>query len=239
MMKLNCLIIDDEPIARKGLAEYVKEVDFLHLVAECEHPVKAASQLEQHAIDLIYLDIHMPKLSGIEFLKSLPNPPLSILTTAHPDYALEGYTLDIVDYLVKPITFERFFRASQKAREILRIKRIADGFPEERDYFFVKCNNKYEKLFFSDVRFIEALQNYVVIHTKERKLITYLTMTGVEEQLPSAHFLKVHKSYIINLSHVQSLDGNEIIIGDMRIPISRNLKDEVMKRIMGNRLLKR
>jgi DNA-binding LytR/AlgR family response regulator len=238
-MKLNCLIIDDEPIARKGLAEYVKDVDFLHLVAQCENPLKAASQLEHHTIDLLYLDIHMPKLSGIEFLKSLPNPPLTVLTTAHPDYALEGYALDIVDYLVKPISFERFLRASQKAKEISRLKRMTDGSAMESDYFFVKCNNKYEKLFFSEVRHIEALQNYVVIHTNERKLIIYLTMAGMEQQLPSAQFLKVHKSYIINLAHVKSLDGNDIVVGDMRIPISRNLKDEVTKRIMGDRLLKR
>jgi DNA-binding LytR/AlgR family response regulator len=238
-MKLNCLIIDDEPIARKGIAEYVKEVDFLHLIAQCENPLKVASELKLHTIDLIYLDIQMPKLSGIEFLKSLPNPPLTIITTAHPDYALEGYTLDIVDYLVKPIPFERFLRASQKAKEISRLKRMTDGSAMERDYFFVKSNNKYEKLFFSDVRFIEALQNYVVIHTNNRKLITYLTMSAMEQQLPLTHFLKVHKSYIIGMYHVKALDGNDVVIDDVRIPISRNLKEEVTKRIMGDRLLKR
>jgi DNA-binding LytR/AlgR family response regulator len=238
-MKLNCLIIDDEPIARKGIAEYVKEVDFLHLIAQCENPLKVASELKRHTIDLIYLDIQMPKLSGIEFLKSLPNPPLTIITTAHPGYALEGYTLDIVDYLVKPIPFERFLRASQKAKEISRLKRMTDGSAMERDYFFVKSNNKYEKLFFSDVRFIEALQNYVVIHTNNRKLITYLTMSAMEQQLPLTHFLKVHKSYIIGMYHVKALDGNDVVIDDVRIPISRNLKEEVTKRIMGDRLLKR
>jgi DNA-binding LytR/AlgR family response regulator len=238
-MKLNCLIIDDEPIARKGIAEYVKEVDFLHLIAQCENPLKVASELKLHTIDLIYLDIQMPKLSGIEFLKSLPNPPLTIITTAHPDYALEGYTLDIVDYLVKPIPFERFLRATQKAKEISRLKRMTDGSAMERDYFFVKSNNKYEKLFFSDVRFIEALQNYVVIHTNNRKLITYLTMYAMEQQLPLKHFLKVHKSYIIGMYHVKALDGNDVVIDDVRIPISRNLQEEVTKRIMGDRLLKR
>jgi DNA-binding LytR/AlgR family response regulator len=238
-MKLNCLIIDDEPIARKGMAEYLREVDFLHLAAQCETPMKAVSQLEQTSIDLIYLDVHMPKLSGIELLKSLTNPPLTILTTAHPGYALEGYALDIVDYLVKPIPFERFLRASQKAREILRLKSMAAGSLGEMDYFFVKCNNKYEKIFFSEVRFIEALQNYVIIHTNDRKFITYLTMSAMEQQLPLTRFLKVHKSYIIGTSHVKSLDGNDVIIGDVRIPISRNLKEDVTKRIMGDRLLKR
>jgi DNA-binding LytR/AlgR family response regulator len=221
------------------MAEYLREVDFLHLVAQCETPMKAVSQLEQTSIDLIYLDVHMPKLSGIELLKSLTNPPLTILTTAHPGYALEGYALDIVDYLVKPIPFERFLRASQKAREILRLKSMAAGSLGEMDYFFVKCNNKYEKIFFSEVRFIEALQNYVIIHTNDRKFITYLTMSAMEQQLPLTRFLKVHKSYIIGTSHVKSLDGNDVIIGDVRIPISRNLKEDVTKRIMGDRLLKR
>ena len=237
-MKLNCLIIDDEPVARKGIAEYVNDIDFLNLVAQCENPLKATAQLQKQAIDLIFLDVHMPKLTGIEFLKTLTNPPLVILTTAHAQYALEGYSLDVVDYLLKPITFERFFKASQKALEICRLTRMASG-NVDIDHFFVKCNNKYEKVFFSEVRFVEALQNYVVIHTVNRKLITYLTLTGLEQQLPPRHFLKVHKSYIIGLAHVTALDGNDILIGNDRIPVSRNLKEDVLSKIIGNNLLKR
>ncbi len=237
-MKLNCLIVDDEPVARKGIAEYVNDIDFLNLVAQCENPLKAMTQFQKQVIDLIFLDVHMPKLSGIDFLKTLTNPPLVILTTAHAEYALEGYSLDVVDYLLKPITFERFFKASQKALEICRLTSMASD-NTRIDYFFVKCNNKYEKVFFSEVRFVEALQNYVVMHTVNRKLITYLTLTGLEQQLPQQHFLKVHKSYIIGLAHVTALDGNDILIGNDRIPVSRNLKEEVLSKIIGNNLLKR
>jgi DNA-binding LytR/AlgR family response regulator len=238
-MKLNCLIIDDEPIARKGLAEYIAEIDFLNLVAQCENSLKAASYLGRHSIDLIYLDIQMPKLSGIDFLKNLMNPPLVVFTTAYSDYAIEGYALDVVDYLVKPIPFERFFKASQKAFEVARLRGVASEPVKAVDYFFIKCDSKYEKVFFAHVLFVEALQNYVVIHTVERKLIAYMTMAGLEQQLPDNLFLKVHKSYIIGLSHIRSLDGNDILIGDQRIPISRNLKDVVMNKIVGDKLFKR
>jgi DNA-binding LytR/AlgR family response regulator len=237
-MKLNCLVIDDEPVARKGIAEYVGEVDFLNLIAQCENAVKASSYLNQSSVDLIFLDIQMPKLSGIEFLKTLKNPPLVIFTTAYSEYALESYSLDVVDYMVKPITFDRFLKAAQKAMEIHSLKRLA-GQVREADHFFVKCDSKYEKLFYHEVRYIEALQNYAVIHTENRKLITYITMTGLENQLPKEQFLKVHKSYIIGIAHIKAIDGNEILIGEVRIPLSRNSKEEVVNQILGNKLFKR
>src|SRR5688500_12020341 len=163
-MKLNCLIIDDEPVARKGLEEYVQEIEFLHCVASCENALKASPYLNQQKIDLIYLDIHMPKVTGIDFLKSLKNPPLTILTTAYSDYAVEGYTLDVIDYLVKPITFERFLKASQKALEFFHLKVRAGTFQAGQvDYFFVRCDSKHEKVFFLDVVYDEALQNYTII----------------------------------------------------------------------------
>ncbi|HEX7017068.1 MAG TPA: LytTR family DNA-binding domain-containing protein [Cyclobacteriaceae bacterium] len=238
-MKLNCLIVDDEPVARKGIAEYINEVDYLNLIGQCENSLRAATHLAQQPVDLIYLDIHMPRLSGIEFLKTLRNPPLVILTTAYSDYAVEGYALDIVDYLVKPIAFERFLKASQKALEITRMRRMVSGQAGDLDYFFIKCDNKYEKVFYDEVLFIEALQNYVVIHARDRKMITYMTMTGLEQRLPANRFLKVHKSFIVGLSHVRALDGNDILIGEKRIPISRTLKDSVVSRIVGDRLFKR
>jgi DNA-binding LytR/AlgR family response regulator len=238
-MQMNCLIIDDEPIARKGLEEYVRDIDFLHLVGQCENPLKASTFLTEHQVDLIFLDIHMPKISGIDFLKTLRNPPLVIFTTAFPQYALEGYELDVTDYLVKPITFERFLKAAQKAHEVFSLKRLAGQPREETDYFFVKCDSKFEKLFFRDVLYVESLQNYVVIHTAEKKLITYITLSGLESQLPKDQFLKVHKSFVISVPHVKVIEGNEIVIGESRIPISRNLKDEVVHQILGNKLFKR
>jgi DNA-binding LytR/AlgR family response regulator len=239
-MKINCLIVDDEPLARKGIAEYVSEVDFLHLVGECENALKASLYLNEHAIDLVFLDIQMPKISGIDFIKTLKAPPLIIFTTAFSEYALEGYSLDVVDYMVKPITFERFLKAAQKAFEIHSLKRTV-GHPREvqADYFFVKSDSKFEKVLYQEVRYIEALQNYVIIHTGGRKLITYLTMTSLENQLPKDQFLKVHKSYIVAIRHIKAIEGNEILIEEARVPISRNLKDEVVNHILGNNLFKR
>ncbi|HYC86866.1 MAG TPA: LytTR family DNA-binding domain-containing protein [Chryseosolibacter sp.] len=236
---MNCLIIDDEPIARKGLEEYVRDIEFLHLVGQCDNPLKASGYLTEHQIDLIFLDIHMPRITGIDFLKTLRNPPLVIFTTAFPQYALEGYALDVTDYLVKPITFERFLKAAQKAYEVFSLKRLATQPREGSDYFFVKCDSKFEKVFFKDVLFIESLQNYVVINTVERKLIAYITLSGIEAQLPKDQFIKVHKSFIISVPHVKAIEANEIIIREHRIPISRNLKDEVVEQILGNKLFKR
>ncbi|MBX2961427.1 MAG: response regulator transcription factor [Cyclobacteriaceae bacterium] len=239
-MRLNCLIIDDEPVARKGLEEYVNEVDFLHLAGKCENAVKASALLHDGKIDLLLLDIHMPKLSGIEFLKTLKNPPMVIFTTAYSEYALEGYSLDIIDYLVKPIPFERFLKAVQKARDFYVLKQKAEATTAApQEYFFIKCDHKFEKVKFSDVLYIEAMQNYCIIHTAERKMITYITFSGLESQLPTDRFLKVHKSFIVALDKITAVDGNEIVIGNSWIPVSRNLKDDVMQKIMGNNLFKR
>lgn len=238
-MHLNCLIVDDEPVARKGLEEYVKEVSFLNLVGQAENAVKATGMLSQHSVDLLFLDIQMPKLTGIEFVKTMKNPPLVIFTTAYSEYALEGYALDVVDYLMKPITFERFLKAAQKAFDLHQLKKSAGQEKIGEDHFFVKCDSKFEKVFFNEVTFIEGLQNYAVIHTLTKKLITYITMTSLEHQLPKEHFMKVHKSYIVSIPQVKAIEGNEILIGQARIPISRTLKDEVVNQILGNKLFKR
>lgn len=239
-MKLNCLIIDDEPFARKGLEEHVQEIDFLNGVASCENALKAASYLNEQKIDLIYLDIHMPKVNGIDFLKALKNPPLTIFTTAYSNYALEGYTLDVIDYLVKPITFERFLKASQKALEYFQLKTRAENISAPAvDYFFVRCDRKFEKVFFRDVSYVEGLQNYAIIHVQDRKLITYITLTSLENQLPKHQFLKVHKSFLISVLHVKAIEGDEIIMEYARIPIGRTLRDNVVQQILGNTLFKR
>ncbi len=227
-------------MARKGLEEYAGEVDFLNRLGSCENALKASQYLNEQKVDLIYLDIQMPRLSGIDFLKALKHPPLTIFTTAFTDYAIEGYSLDVIDYLVKPITFDRFLRASLKAREYhqLRLKSGSNN-DVQNDYFFVRCDNKFEKLLFRDVQYIESLQNYVVIHVPGRKIIAYMTLTGLEGQLPDDRFIKVHKSYIVSIPQIQAIEGNEILIDEARIPISRNLRDEVIAQIMGNRLFKR
>lgn len=233
-MILRCLIVDDEPLARKGLKEYIADIPFLELAAECDSPVKAAATLQTQPIDLIFLDIQMPRMTGIEFLRSLSQPPLVIFTTAHADYAVESFELNVLDYLLKPVSFERFMKAVMKARAYVDARQKKDA-----EYFFIKCDNKLERINYQDVLFVEALQNYVAIHTPTRKFTTYLTFKGVEEYLPSERFVKVHKSFIVAIDKIDSIDGNELVIGQHHIPVSRNLKDEVMEKILNKRYLKR
>jgi DNA-binding LytR/AlgR family response regulator len=237
-MKLNCLIIDDEPLARKGLAEYVKEIDFLHSTGECGSAAEAANIIAKQEVHLLMLDIQMPRLNGIDFLKTLSHPPMAIITTAYSEYALEGYSLDVIDYLVKPIPFDRFLKAVQKALDFhqLRRREVPSASP---DYFFVKSNGKYERVAFNDILYIESMQNYVLIHLPGQKLIVYMTLAGLEAQLPPRRFMKVHKSFVVSIEQVNSIENNEIIIRQTRIPISRVLKDDVLKRILGNNLLSR
>lgn len=236
-LKLKCLVVDDEPIARKGMEEYVQEIAFLHLAGTCENAVRAATFLSEQAVDLILLDIRMPRLSGIDFLKTLKEPPMVILTTAYSEYALEGYSLDVIDYLVKPIAFDRFLKAVQKAHDFQALRVRQEARPV--DYFFIKCDHKYERVNYADVLYVEAMQNYCIVHTRDHKLITYITLSGLEEKLPADRFLKVHKSFIVALDKIKSVDGSEIVVGAARVPISRTLKDEVMNKIVGGNLFKR
>ncbi len=242
-MKISCIIIDDEPLARKGLKEYVQDIDFLQLQGEFDTPVKAADILISQPVQLMLLDIQMPRITGLEFLKTLTNPPLTILTTAYPQYALQGYELNVVDYLLKPFSFDRFLKAAIKAKSLLEAtQRPAPApmnEPGQPAYFFLKTDSKLVKIAHQDVLFVEALQNYVAVYTIEKKYISYLTIKSVEEQLPADQFIKVHKSYLVAANKVETIEGNEIRIGQHHIPISRNTKEEVLEKILQNRLLKR
>lgn len=235
---LHCIIIDDEPLARKGLKEYIADADFLHLAGEFDNPVKAMDIILKEKIDLIFLDIQMPKMTGLEFLKSLPHAPIVIFTTAYPQYAVDGFELNAVDYLLKPFSFDRFWKAVLKARAVYESKSAVHP-GAEPDYFYIKCDNKLVKINYGDVLFVEALQNYVAIHTISKKYITYLTLHSIEESLPASQFVKTHKSFIVAMNKVESIEGNEIKIGSHSISISRTEKETVMERLIQNKLLKR
>lgn len=239
-MKWKCIIVDDEPVARKVLEEYVSDIDFLEIAGKAENPVKANSLLNSIGADLMFLDINMPKMSGIEFLKTSVSLPLTIITTAYSEYALEGFDLNVLDYLVKPFAFERFLKACNKAKDYLQLQQNAHTSPQiTADYFFVKYNGTIEKISFDELVWIEARQNYVVLHTDSRKLIVYLTLKGISEQLPEDRFMKIHKSSIINIEKIRSIQGNTVNLGDSSAIISQNLYDVVIKSILKDRLIKR
>ena len=249
-MMLSCVIIDDEPLARKGLREYIQDVDFLRLAGEFENPVMAIETLLHQPIDLLFLDIEMPRLTGLDFLHTLSHPPLVVFATAYPHYAVEGFNLDAVDYLVKPFSFERFLKAVIKVKA--RREGQAAGLPslppgpeppspglQPADHFFIKSENKLIKIRYDDLLFVEALRNYVVLHTVQKNYITYLTFRGVEEYLPVSSFLRVHKSFIVSLSKIDSIEGNELRIGGHTVPIGRTSREEVIGSILKGRYLKK
>ena len=236
-MSLTCIIVDDEPVARKLLEEYIGDIDFLELVGKAENPLKANSLLNGRPVDLLFLDINMPKLSGIEFLRSSAALPPTIMTTAYTEYALEGFELDVLDYLVKPFSFERFLKACNKARDFYELKNRSGNVPE--NYFFVKCEGRIEKVLYEDLIYIEAMLNYVILHTETKKMIVYLTIKGIADQLPANIFLKVHKSTIVNINKISSIAGNELDMGKTRVTISQSLQEAVTKAILKDKMLKR
>lgn len=238
---LNCVIVDDEPLAREGISNYVREIDFLNLKGTCENPVELMRVLAEHRVDLIFLDIQMPKMNGIDFLKIVQKPPMVILTTAYPSYALEGFQLNVLDYLLKPITFDRFFKAANKANDYHRlVSRSSDDEiqkPEsDADHFFIKSGSKYEKIHLDDILYIQGMQNYVVIYTSKTKYMALLYLKNLEENLDNKSFIRVHKSYIVSVSKIEGIEGNELFIQSHRIPISRNYREQVIQQVVNKKL---
>jgi len=226
---INCLVVDDEPIARDGIKEYIGQIDYLCLVAECKNASEAAGLLHKNKIDLIFLDIQMPKLTGIEFIRALSEPPLIIFTTAYQQYAIEGFELDVIDYLLKPISFARFLKSVEKAQSYLKVKEHNHNIINE--FFFLKCNGKIEKICVSDVIYIEAMANYVIVYTQQKKYITYVTFSGICKRLPDDLFMRIHKSYLVAVSAIKTISGDEVITSLARLPLSKSYKEKVMNKI--------
>jgi len=239
-MTWKCIIVDDEPVARKILEEFISEVDYLELAGKAENPLKAETLLNEGDIDLIFLDINMPKMSGLEFLKTSRSLPPAIMTTAYSEYALDSFDLNVIDYLVKPFAFERFIKACNKAKDYLRLVHASGNAKRSgEDFFFVKCDGTIQKILYQELVWVEAKQNYVVLHTDSRKLIVYLTLKGIEDELPERLFLKIHKSAIINIDKIKSIEGNVIHIASTSVVISQNLYSSVIKSIVKDRMIKR
>ncbi|MEK6783809.1 MAG: LytTR family DNA-binding domain-containing protein [Bacteroidota bacterium] len=239
MKKLTCIIVDDEPVARKILQEFTEQVPFLDLLGKFESAMKAEEFLKSNQPDLIFLDIEMPKVSGLQMLKRTNIESMVILTTAFPQYALDGYELDIIDYLLKPFALHRFLKAVQKAKDFYEMKTLPTAIGTlPPSYIFIKSEKRIEKVELNDILYAEVLGNYVTICTERKKIIAYLTMKSLESQLPPAEFIKIHQSFLVNRSKIESVEGNEIKIGTKSLPISRNYRDSVTN-LINQRLLKR
>ena len=232
-MKTKCLIVDDEPLARELICGHVEKLENFEIVAECSDAMKALNVIREKQIDLIFMDIQMPQITGIEFLKTLKHPPKVIITTAYREYALEGFELDVVDYLIKPITFERFLKSVNKFYQMSQDEiQVLSGNSTERNaddaYIYVKENKKVVKVLLSEIKYIEGLSEYVQVYTDKKKIITKTSMTQMEEKLPAENFLRIHKSFIVSLGKIEAFTANTIEIQGKELPIGRSFKNAVL-----------
>ncbi|HEX8427371.1 LytTR family DNA-binding domain-containing protein [Hymenobacter sp.] len=253
MSLIRCLLLDDEPIARQVLRTYAERLPFLQVAGECANALEAYEFLRQHEVDLIFCDIEMPQISGLDFLKALPHRPLVVLTTAYEQYALAGFELDVVDYLLKPAAFDRFWRAIEKVKDRLALRQLkaapatapASAPPEAKptpaadDFIMIKENGNLVKVALPAIRYIEAMKDYVKIFTAERRLVAYLTMKKLEETLPAAQFTRVHKSYIVRNDGIETLQGNMLELkSKVQIPVGVQFREAVL-RVLHEHLVRR
>lgn len=232
---LRCLVVDDDPLAIQIVENCISNTPFLQHVASCESAIAAAEILRQQPIDLLLLDVEMPLMSGLDLLRTLQNPPLVVLITSNKGYAVEAFEYDVLDYIVKPISYARFLKSAQKALETAQaqLSPLPDAIeaPQNAEFTFVKVDSRLVKVLFDEVRYVEALGDYVHIVTGQSKLIVYSTMRAVEEKFPAAQFVRVHRSFIVNLKRVQTIEDNTIILDNKHIPIGQTYLREVFQRL--------
>lgn len=245
---IRCLIVDDEPLALHVLEDYMSKIPFLQLVKSTTNPIEALTLVQEGNIDLVFLDVQMPELTGIQFLRIANGKAKVILTTAYSQYALEGYELDVIDYLLKPIAFDRFFKAVQKAQTVLQptaapTAKSAESISVQQqqqdflsDFIFVKTEHKIQKVYLNDILFIEGLKDYISIFTPAERIITLQNMKKMEDALPAKHFIRVHKSYIVSINKIDSIERSRISIGDKIIPVGDTYRDDFFKIIDGKNI---
>jgi len=235
---LKCLVVDDEPMAIEGIINYIGKVDFLEMTAQSTSAIAATEILKTREIDLMFLDINMPTLTGLELLESLDKAPLTIFTTAYSEYALDGFRLNVVDYLMKPIPFRRFFQASQKALEMFQSRLLlAMGGETPVTDMYIRQGDSFLRIVCEDILFVESMQNYLKLHFADKSFIIHQTMSSLEETLPKDSFFRVHKSYLVNVSHITSICGGRIFVGDKELPLSRHRREELMNTVVYGRLI--
>jgi DNA-binding LytR/AlgR family response regulator len=237
---MKCLVVDDEPLARTLIESYIRQTDTLTLLKSCSNALEAFAILKQTSVDLVFLDIHMPKISGIELLKSLKDKPKVILTTAYREYAMEAYDLDVVDYLLKPVTFDRFLRGVSKLYQT-HGSPASDGNTliksYDDSYIYFKEDREMVKVFLKDILYIESLRDYVRIKTASKQIITYQKISFLEQKLPENKFVRIHRSFIVSIDNVSSITFNSVKLGDIEIPVGRNYKQQAMKVLNKNNAL--
>ncbi len=228
---MNCIIVDDEPLAQNLLEDFVNKVPFLELKTKCKSAFEAVEALQEYKIDLIFLDIHMPDISGIDFIKNTEKLPLIIFTTAYSHYALEGFEHNAVDYLLKPIPFERFTKSVNRAYEVFNLQNKKIDNKDTKDFMFVKADYKLVKIKFNDIFYVEGLKDYVKIVTAGKNVLTLNRMKTMEEKLPTGKFIRVHRSFIISIDKIDSVNKGSVQIGKSSIPVSNSYRDDFLNSI--------
>ena len=233
---MNCITVDDEPLALSLLEDFIGKIPFLKHLKSCKNAFEALDIIQKEKVDLIFLDINMPDITGIDLVKNLDNKPLVIFTTAYSDYAVQGFELNAIDYLVKPFLFERFFKAANKAYELFNLHNKNQNNASKidnkiDDYIFVKADYSSVKIYLKDILFVEGLKDYIKIHIKDKRILTLITMKKIEEKLPSSMFIRVHRSYIVAIDKIESIQRNRIVINEKWIPIGNSYKERFYKRI--------
>lgn len=231
-MKLDCLIVDDEPLAIAGIKNYVNQTPLLNYIASATDAAEAMELLQANFVDLLFLDIEMPKITGIDFIRSLSKPPMIILVTAYSNYAVEGFELEVLDYLVKPVAYPRFLKAVDRA--VNKFLVTSANQPNET-FFFVKSNNRLEKINYVDILYVEAKLNYVSIVTSNKKYIVYSSIKKMEDTLSNKQFIKIHKSFIIAIDKITAVEGNLVCINQVKLPVGKNHKELLQKQVFKNR----
>jgi DNA-binding LytR/AlgR family response regulator len=235
---LKCLIVDDEPIAIKGVVNFINQLDFLEVIDTCTSAMKATEILKTKDIDLMFLDINMPMLSGLDFLKSLDKSPLTILTTAYSEHALEGFKLNVVDYLMKPLEFQRFFQAAHKALDLFQSHIVTQNTKEGADSdMYIRQGDTFQRIIWEDILFVEGMQNYLKLHFKDKTFVIHQTMISLEEMLPKDSFFRIHQSYLINTNKIDAISGGRVFINGQQLPISRHRKEELLKTVVYVKLI--
>jgi len=238
---MRCIIVDDEPLAREGMELNIEELDYLELVGQFSTPMDALNFMNENEVDLIFLDIQMPGMTGLEFIRSLKKRPMIILTTAYPQFALEGFELDVVDYLVKPIRLQRFVQAVTKAKDLYDLKQKAEKAKTtvNDEDIFIRADRKYIRIFFKEIKYIKGMKDYVMIFTGKEKYMTAMNIKTTNEQLPDNQFVRVNKSYIVNKNYIDTIGTDFINIAGEEIPLGRTYRENFIKRFVKGKLMER
>ncbi|MDW3647504.1 MAG: LytTR family DNA-binding domain-containing protein [Bacteroidia bacterium] len=227
MKKLNCIAVDDEPLALEVIKRFGEKIPALNLMETFQNPIEAVEFIKENPVDLVFLDIQMPDLTGLEFINSFAEKPMVIFTTAFADYAIESYEVDAIDYLLKPVLFDRFYKAVNKA--LMKVEESGTEILAEEDFMFIKSDTRIFKINYNDILYIEGMRDYIAVHTPKQRILTLMSMTRMLDKLPKRRFMRVHKSYIIGIGHIHMIQNNRVLINQKEIPISNSYKEQFLK----------